>query len=140
MKHLMIDTNIALDLLANRKPFVADAAELFNHAANGRVKLYMSSLSYTTLFYVLKKDNRPEVVLNSLRNLEQLCETVDIGAEVIKAALRIRTGDLEDAVQMHAAIHHKKITAIVTRDIKGFRKSTLPAFNYREALAVVKGL
>ena len=139
MKHLMIDTNVALDVLANRKPFAEEAAQLFQHAAKGRVKLYISSLSYTTLFYVLRKDNRPEVVLNTLRNLEGVCETVDVTSEVIQAALRIRSGDLEDAVQIQAAIHHKKVTAIVTRDAKGFRRSSLPAFNYREALAMVEG-
>ena len=137
MKHVMIDTNVALDVLANRKPFAEEAAQLFNLAAQGRVKLYLSSLSYTTLFYVLKKDNRPEVVLSSLRNLEHLCETVDVNSEVIKAALRIRSGDLEDAVQLQAAIHHKKVTAIVTRDVKGFRRSSIPALNYREAIAMV---
>jgi predicted nucleic acid-binding protein len=139
MKHLMIDTNVALDVLANRKPFAEEAAQLFQHAAKGRLKLYISSLSYTTLFYVLRKDNRPEVVLGSLRNLESVCETVDVTSEVIQAALRIRSGDLEDAVQIQAAIHHKKVTAIVTRDAKGFRRSSLPAFNYREALAMVGG-
>jgi len=132
MKHLMIDTNVALDVLANRKPFAEEAAQLFQHAAKGRVKLYISSLSYTTLFYVLRKDNRPEVVLGSLRNLESVCETVDVTSEVIQAALRIRSGDLEDAVQIQAAIHHKKVTAIVTRDAKGFRRSS-------EALAMVEG-
>jgi predicted nucleic acid-binding protein len=139
MKHLMIDTNVALDVLANRKPFAEEVAQLFQHAAKGRVKLYISSLSYTTLFYVLRKDNRPEAVLSSLRNLEGMCETVDVTSEVIQAALRIRSGDLEDAVQIQAAIHHKKVTAIVTRDAKGFRRSSLPAFNYREALAMVGG-
>jgi predicted nucleic acid-binding protein len=139
MKHLMIDTNVALDVLANRKPFAEEVAQLFQHAAKGRVKLYISSLSYTTLFYVLRKDNRPEAVLSSLRNLEGMCETVDVTSEVIQAALRIRSGDLEDAVQIQAAIHHKKVTAIVTRDAKGFRRSSLPAFNYREALAMVEG-
>jgi len=138
MKHVMIDTNVALDVLANRKPFAEEASQLFNLAAQGRVKLYLSSLSYTTLFYVLKKDNRPEVVLSSLRNLEHLCDTVDVNSEVIKAALRIRSGDLEDAVQLQAAIHHKKVTAIVTRDSKGFRRSSIPAFNYREAIAMVE--
>ena len=139
MKHLMIDTNVALDVLANRKPFAEEAAQLFQHAAKGRVKLYISSLSYTTLFYLLRKDDRSEVVLSSLRNLEGVCETVDVTSEVIQAALRIRSGDLEDAVQIQAALHHKKVTAIVTRDAKGFRRSSLPAFNYREALAMVEG-
>jgi predicted nucleic acid-binding protein len=139
MKHLMIDTNVALDVLANRKPFAEEAAQLFQHAAKGRLKLYISSLSYTTLFYVLRKDNRPEEVLSSLRNLEGMCETVDVTSEVIQGALRIRSGDLEDAVQIQAAMHHKKVTAIVTRDAKDFRRSSLPAFNYREALAMVEG-
>lgn len=138
MKHVMIDTNVALDLLANRKPFAEEASQLFNLAAQGRVKLYLSSLSYTNLFYVLKKDNRTEVVLSSLRNLEHLCETVDVNSDVIKSALRIRSGDLEDAVQLQAAIHHKKVTAIVTRDAKGFRRSSIPAFNCREAIAMVE--
>jgi len=137
MKHLMIDTNVALDVLANRKPFVNDAIQLFNQAAQGNVKLYLSSLSYTTLFYVLKKENKTETVLGALRNLEHLCETVDVHGDVIKAALRIRSSDFEDAVQLQAAIHHKKITAIVTRDGKGFRRGSIPAFNYKEALAMI---
>mgnify|MGYP000170841302 CR=1 FL=1 len=33
---------------------------------------------------------------------------------------------------------YKKVTAIVTRDAKGFRRSNIPALNYREALAMVQ--
>jgi hypothetical protein len=36
------------------------------------------------------------------------------------------------------SIQHNKVTDIVTRDAKGFRPSSIPAFNYREAITMVE--
>ena len=45
MKKIFVDTNILVDLLANRKQFSKYAVEIFSAAENKKVKLYTSSHS-----------------------------------------------------------------------------------------------
>ena len=40
MKYFFIDTNIIIDVLADRKPFSKEGAQLFNYAEKGKVKLF----------------------------------------------------------------------------------------------------
>ena len=54
---LFIDTNIIVDLLAARTPFLRDAAQLFTLADTGKVKLFTSSIAVTTTFYSPSKGN-----------------------------------------------------------------------------------
>jgi predicted nucleic acid-binding protein len=43
MQKFFIDTNIIIDLLANREPHSKYATQLFNAAERGSIKLYTSS-------------------------------------------------------------------------------------------------
>jgi predicted nucleic acid-binding protein len=55
MKSIFIDTNILIDLLADRQPFSKFAIEIFNLAEKKQIKLFTSSHSYATTHYLLKK-------------------------------------------------------------------------------------
>ena len=57
MKNLLVDTNVIIDVLADRKPFSEAASEIFDHAERGTIKLYISALSYFNIYYVLRKTN-----------------------------------------------------------------------------------
>ena len=45
MKKIFVDTNIIVDLIADRKPFSKFAIELFSKAEEKKLKLYTSSHS-----------------------------------------------------------------------------------------------
>ena len=55
MKKIMVDTNILVDLIANRKPHSKFAIDLFIRAENKKLKLYTSSHTLATTHYLLKK-------------------------------------------------------------------------------------
>lgn len=138
MRHLYIDTNVVLDLLLNRTEFVDDAEQLFDLAAKGEVKLYVSATSYTDIYYFVNKNLGPKRAISVLLELDEQMETVSISRAEIFGALKSDFTDFEDAVQHECALSNKKVEAIVTRDKKGFKKSRLPVLSPSEALSKFK--
>ena len=55
MKHWFIDTNVLIDFLADRVPFATAANDIFRQAYAGEVKLYAASLSFNTVFYLMRR-------------------------------------------------------------------------------------
>jgi len=50
MKKIFVDTNILLDLLADRKPFSKHAVDIFNAAEQEKIQLFTSSHSIATTY------------------------------------------------------------------------------------------
>ena len=77
MKHIYLDTNIIIDLLANRTPWSNDAAILFEAAEQGKVRLYTSSLSFVIIYYVLKTiQNRIYLLFITINALLLICKRI----------------------------------------------------------------
>ena len=60
---LFIDTNIIIDLLADRKPFSNSAYVLFKEAKLKRWKLFTSSNSMLTTIYIVEKQLNPNNIV-----------------------------------------------------------------------------
>lgn len=138
MKNLFLDTNVIIDTLADRKPFSKAGAQLFEYAEKGKVKLFMSALSYTTIYYIIRKTCTHKELLSTLRDLESLIETVDVTKQIISKSLYTDFKDYEDSIQYHTAISNKRISAIVTRNVKDFKKSDLAILTPEEALSIIE--
>ena len=54
-KHIFLDTNILVDLVANRKPFSENAISIFDYCQKSNIKMYSTSHSIATLHYIAKK-------------------------------------------------------------------------------------
>lgn len=138
MKNLFLDTNVIIDTLADRKPFSKAGAQLFEYAEKGKVKLFMSALSYTTIYYIIRKTCTHKELLSTLRDLESLIETVDVTKQIISKSLYTDFKDYEDSIQYHTAISNKRISAIVTRNVKDFKKIDLAILTPEEALSIIE--
>jgi len=53
MKNIFLNTNIIVDLIADRPPFCKDAIELYSLAEDNKIKLNTSSHSLATTHYLL---------------------------------------------------------------------------------------
>ncbi len=138
MKNLFLDTNVIIDTLADRKPFSKAGAQLFEYAEKGKVKLFISALSYTTIYYIIRKTCTHKELLSTLRDLESLIETVDVTKQIISKSLYTDFKDYEDSIQHQTAISNKRISAIVTRNVKDFKKSDLAILTPEEALSIIE--
>lgn len=78
MKHLFLDTNIIIDVLADRKPFSESCSRIFDYAEKGKISLFISALSYSNIYYVIKKTCSHKQMLSLLRDLESMTQTLDV--------------------------------------------------------------
>ncbi len=137
MKHLFLDTNVIIDLLIDRKPFSEPVAQLFELAEKGKITLYISALSYSNIYYIVRKTCTHRQMISLLRDLEAITTTLDVTKQVIADSLNTGFKDFEDAIQYNTAISVKKITAIVTRDAKGFKNDAVAVFTPGEVLNII---
>jgi predicted nucleic acid-binding protein len=138
MKHLFLDTNVLIDFLANRKPFSIEAAKLFNHALNKKVTIYLATVSYNNIYYIIRQTHSHAEAINILSELQDWTEAIDVSSEVIRRALKSEFKDFEDAIHYHCAKTILNLDCIVTRDSKGFRESSIPSMTPKEALTLIE--
>jgi predicted nucleic acid-binding protein len=137
MKRIFVDTNIIVDLIADRKPFSKFAVELFEKAERKEVKLFTSSHSIATTHYLLKKYLEEKQLRDVIYNVLAFIQIVAIDQDIIKKGLKSKHKDFEDALQMLCAYNIEKLDYIVTRNIKDFKDSEIPAFPPDELLTKI---
>ena len=138
MKQIFLDTNVIIDFLADRKPFSLAATGIFNYAVLGKVKLYISAVSYNNIYYILRQSFSNTETIKLLDELYQMTEVADVTKAIIKNSLKSDLKDFENAIQYNCALSLNKIDFIVTRDTKDFKKSVLPIMNPEEALILIE--
>lgn len=126
MKRIFVDTNIIVDLLAERKPFSKFAIDLFQMAEAGDVKLYASSHSIATSYYLLKKYSDDRKLREVLLALLSYLHVVPVDNDILMKGLRSGYRDFEDALQILAAMNVPRLECIVTRNTKDFKGAPIP--------------
>ena len=137
MKHLFLDTNVVIDVLVERHPFFENSAQLMELRFTNKVKLYISTLSYQIIYFLLKKNNSHKHVISLLEQILDITEIIDVTGDVIQQSIKSEFSDFEDAIQYYSAISNKKIEIIVTRNTKDYKTSKLPALTPQEAYLLV---
>ena len=132
---VFVDTNIIIDLLADRQPHSTAAFELFKVGNKVRWTLYTSSNSIVAAYYILKKYSSTEHI-TSLKVLLERIRVKDLNHSDILRALSSEIGDLEDACQEICARKIGSIQYLITRDKKGFKTSTIQALSAGEFIAM----
>jgi predicted nucleic acid-binding protein len=123
MKQVFVDTNILIDLLADRPPFSKFAIEIFDRAEKNKVKLFTSSHSYATTHYLLKKYMEEAALRQVLFSLLDFIAIIPIDLAIIRKSLLSKHKDFEDAIQIFAANSIDNLDFIVTRNIKDFKNT-----------------
>ena len=125
MKKVFLDTNIIVDLIADRKPFSKYSIEIFKKAEEKKIKLFTSSHSIATTHYLLKKYLEEKILRDVLYNLLDYVTIIAVDTDVLKKGLRSKHKDFEDSIQILCASTIEKIDCIVTRNTKDFRDSEI---------------
>jgi predicted nucleic acid-binding protein len=55
MRHFLVDTNVLLDFLSDRKPFSDQAEILFEYKQPQQIEIYVSAISLNNLYYIINK-------------------------------------------------------------------------------------
>lgn len=125
MKKVFLDTNIIVDLIADRKPFSKHSIEIFKTAEAQQITLFTSSHSIATTHYLLKKYLEEKTLRDVLFNLLDFITVIAVDSDILKKGLRSKHKDFEDAIQILCASTVEKMDCIVTRNTKDFKNSEI---------------
>jgi predicted nucleic acid-binding protein len=130
---VFIDTDVILDLLLAREPFFSAATRLFLLVQDGEIEGCVSPLSFSNLFYVLRKELSAPEAISALRKLKVLTRVLPVDDRTIDSALASSFADFEDAIQYYAALSDE-IDVIVTRNKRDYKTAKLPILNAEECV------
>jgi len=126
--NVLLDTNVILDLLLERQPFVEDAARLLEAAQETDLTLYLTATTVTDLYDITRKAKDRATAHRFIVELLQWMKVAGVDDAVIREALDADFADFEDAVQASAA-KASGIPIIVTRNTADFAQSTLGIYS-----------
>jgi predicted nucleic acid-binding protein len=130
---ILIDTNVVLDLLLEREPFVENAITLFEQVERGNMEGHIAATTITNIFYIIRKTEGREVALAAIHRLLIGLKFCAVNRQTVETALRLGLKDFEDSIQLACATLNN-LDAIVTRDQKDFISSNLPIYSPAELL------
>lgn len=130
MQKILLDTNIIIDFLGERKGFYDPAAKIMTLADRKKIKIYVSAVSMATAYYVLAKYENKKAALEKVRKFKVLCEISSMNNQVFEKALNAPFDDFEDALQYFSAVEDS-CDLIVTRNEKDFKTALIPVMNPR---------
>lgn len=131
---ILVDTNILMDVIANREPYTEYGKKILEKCAKREVTGIMAAHSIPNLFYILRKDFSQEERRTLLKNLCSIFRISDLNTKKILAALdHDEFLDFEDCLQEECAVE-EIADYIVTRNPDDFIKSRVKAIQPDEFL------
>jgi predicted nucleic acid-binding protein len=133
--NVMIDTNVIVDVLGKREPFVQDSAAVLMLAAKGNLSASITANTITDIYYLAKKHLQDHgAARNALLGIIDIHEIVDVTkADCIKA-FDLPVNDYEDALLIQCA-RRIKADYIISRDVKDFINSPVKTITPKDFLS-----
>jgi len=127
VKRVLLDINVVLDVLLDRKPHVTASAAVWAAIENGAAEGLLAAHALTTIYYLIQKEKGVREARRTVSAMLRVFGVAAVNAAVIQDALVLAEPDFEDAVTSSAA-NFAGCDAIVTRDPRGFRQSPVRTF------------
>lgn len=134
MKQVFLDSDVVLDFLTKREPFVLESMHIFEFAARKELKIYVSSLSINNIHYIVSKLESAEKSKKQIRILLNLVEILPVAKSTIEKAFLSDFSDFEDALQNFCA-EEGGLNILITRNVRDYKRSQLSIFTPKEFLS-----
>lgn len=136
---ILFDTNIILDVLLNRKPFVNISSTLVAEAESGLIDGLLCATTITSLDYLISKASSRRQARSAIKKLLTIFSIAEVNTQVLMLALSSNFSDFEDAVQYYSA-ERKNSVGIVTRNAKDYKSTHLAIYSPEELWGMVSAL
>jgi predicted nucleic acid-binding protein len=131
---LLIDVNVVLDVLLDRRPFAESSSAVWAAVEQGEAEGLLSAHAVTTLHYLNARAVGARAARETTEALLSVFNVAAVDESVLVSALALGWTDFEDAVTA-AAARKAKCDAIVTRNPRDFTKSPIRVLAPSEAVA-----
>ncbi|MBN2728392.1 MAG: PIN domain-containing protein [Bacteroidales bacterium] len=127
MDKILLDTDVILDFFFDREPFAENAAQIISLCERKEIDAFITPVICSNLYYLLRQNSTHAFVIKQLKQLLSIVDIIPIDKNVIFSALESGFKDFKDAIQSFAAVQWEGMQLIVSRNIKDFSKSEIPA-------------
>ena len=138
MDKVLIDTDVILDFLFDRKPFSEDAAQILSWCENSKIQGFVTSIVLSNIYYLLRKTAKHEKVIENLKMLLNIVDVITTNKDAVLDALHSQFKDFEDALQNFSAQNNNEIKVIITRNSKDYKTSNLAVMEPETYINLVK--
>lgn len=124
-----LDTNIIIDILERREPHYSDSNAIFMLAVDKKIDCIIGASSITDIFYIINNKNKDtHKTIQVICDLLKIVRGVDTLISDMYVAANMGFSDFEDAVAASTAVR-EHTDYIITRNVKDFSNSPVPAIN-----------
>lgn len=134
---ILFDTNVLLDLLLRRQPFVREASILVNAVESQMLGGMLGATTVTTVYYLVERHLGADAARDAIERLLTVFEVAAVGRTALVSALDSGFDDFEDAV-LHEAARHASADGIVTRNAGDFAKADIPVYTPEQLLEIIR--
>ena len=129
-----LDTNVIIDATASREPWNVPAEKIILLASEDKIDVVLSASAVTDIYYICNKAFRDELkTRETIKTLITLFTVTDVKKRDLQEALNLKIADFEDALVCSCA-KRTNCQYIITRNIKDFENSPVPAITPQEFL------
>ena len=116
---VLLDTNVVIDLLVSRVPWVKEAKAIWEATQHARLESFIPASALTDTFYIVRRLVGRDVARNAVRQCLDVLTILSVDGALLEQAYALPYDDYEDALQAACVLHYR-LDAIVTRDAAGF--------------------
>lgn len=131
---IMCDTNIIIDVLLEREPFVEDSYKALSLCEEHQINGFVSASSVTDIYYLVRKyTHNTELAYKAIGKLLEIVKVCSVTNQDVLTAFQKKAKDFEDCLVVTCAksIH---CDCIVTRNKKDFEEFDIQVFTPTELL------
>lgn len=132
-KKALVDSDILLDLLLEREPFLIYSRSLMSGEIRKSIELCTSTLILANIHYIVSKNLNKNIAVASIKYIMHLLNVLPFEASHILSTVAANHIDFEDSIQYYIA-KENKCDLIITRNIKHYNKFDIPVLNAEEFL------
>jgi len=129
-----LDTNVILNVLLNRAPWVKAASAIWQAVDDDSLTAYIVSCTLTNIDYIARRLTNSERAHTAVKLCLDTFEICTVEQRTLIAATALAGHDFEDNVQIACAMLYGLDATIITRDTSGFQAAAMPVLTPDEFL------
>jgi predicted nucleic acid-binding protein len=134
---VLIDTNVALDVLLSRQPYCREASRIIILSEKEVIEGYISASAVTDIYYITRKSYKDkQITIDLIKNILKIISIATTTENNIYQALDLEWNDFEDSVQyvVGASI---PVDYIITRNVNDFKNSTIKCVTPEQFINII---
>jgi len=133
---VLIDTNVALDILLNRIEFYSNSVGIFVMAEKKLVIGYISASAVTDIFYIAQRKLGKKVIKEAIKKVLKIFYPATVTDNNIYQALDLGWDDFEDSLQ-YVVGEGLAVDYIVTRNTQDFTSCSINTVTSEQFLKII---